>query len=452
MRPRALNNRINAGFALALVIFLLLSGGLVFFSLLWLQASRSESRAAEVSRQLERVLLLTIDVETGQRGFILTGREEYLAPYHQAIAKIGESQNILRQLMDDPQQQLWLQRLEPLIAKRIDLAKQAVQLRKEKGFVVAQGQILSNRGKQAQDQIRETIARLQQRETELLASRSRKAQQVAKITIAGAIAGLIAAPLLVFCQIQLVRQKVRRVSQAESDLRQVNEQLESANQELENFTYAASHDLKTPLRGISGLIAILRRKIDSKVTPEERSLLEQIIKDCEYAMRLVDDILVYSRVGRLQEQPKLVNVNQLLSEVVAHLNSEIIKTQASVRWSQMPHVWADPFQLIQVFENLIANALKYRSKKQLPLISISAETTPQEWVFSVQDNGIGIAPEDQGQLFTMFKRLHSQSEYEGTGIGLATVKKIAMRHGGTAWVDSEGPGCGSTFRFTIKRP
>ncbi|HEY9750116.1 MAG TPA: CHASE3 domain-containing protein, partial [Allocoleopsis sp.] len=100
-----------------------------------MQASRSESRAAEVSRQLERVLLLTIDVETGQRGFILTGREEYLAPYHQAIAKIGESQNILRQLMDDPQQQLWLQRLEPLIAKRIDLAKQAVQLRKEKGFV-----------------------------------------------------------------------------------------------------------------------------------------------------------------------------------------------------------------------------------------------------------------------------------------------------------------------------
>ncbi|MBD1864279.1 MULTISPECIES: CHASE3 domain-containing protein [Trichocoleus] len=451
MRPRALNNRINAGFALALVIFLLLSSSLVFFSLLWLQASKSESRAAEISRQLERVLLLTIDVETGQHGFILTGREEYLEPYYRAIATIDESQNRLRQAVDDPQQQLWLQQLEPLINRRISLAKQAVQLRQEQGFIAAQEQILSNQGKQVQDQIRDMVAQLQYRETKLLNARSREAQQVAKITIVGAIAGLVAAPLLVFYQLRLVRQKVRQVSQAESNLRQANEQLESANQELEGFTYAASHDLKTPLRGISGLIAILKRKISSKITNEEHSLLEQIIKDCEYAMRLVDDILIYSRVGRLQEQPKLVNVNQLLTEVVAHLNPEIIKTQASIRWDRIPNVWADPFQLIQVFENLIANALKYRSKEHPLIISITAEATPQEWIFSVRDNGIGIAPEDQGQLFTMFKRLHSQSEYEGTGIGLATVKKIAMRHGGTAWVESEGAGCGSTFRFSIRR-
>lgn len=451
MRPRALDNKINAGVALALIAFLLLSSGLAVCSLFWLQASRSETRAAKINTQLEQLLLLTLDVETGQRGFILTGRPEYLEPYSHAIATLEKAQAELQQLIEDPQQKRSLQELQPLIKRRVQLAQQTVTLRRTQGFASAQRQILSNEGKQAQDQIRAVVGQMQHQQEWLLAQRIRKARQVARLTIIGAIIAMITSPVLVWYQVRIVKQKVLQAKQAEVNLRQANEQLEATNKELEDLTYAASHDLKTPLRGISGLITILQRKIDAKISNSERDLLDKITQDCAYAMRLVDDILLFSQVGRLQEPPKLVNVNELVASVVGHLAPEIKQTQALVRWENLPNVWADEVQLTQIFENLISNALKYRSQKSLPIISISGETTPEEWVFSVRDNGIGIEPAEQRQLFTMFKRLHNQSEYQGTGIGLATVKKIAVRHGGTAWVESQGSGCGSTFLFTLRR-
>lgn len=231
---------------------------------------------------------------------------------------------------------------------------------------------------------------------------------------------------------------------------QLRQELERSNQELEQFAYAASHDLKTPLRGISGLVTILKRKLEDKLNEPEQMILGQIIKDCEYASELVDGILAYSRVGRVQAELTDVDVDELLTEVCDRLHVLFEESGAFIYWDDLPIVRGDRVQLGQVFENLVANAIKYRSE-QIPQIVIQVEFTTTHWIFSVQDNGIGIESEYQGQLFTMFKRLHSRSEIEGTGIGLALVRKITRWHGGDAWVESRGIGQGSTFKFSIKR-
>jgi signal transduction histidine kinase len=164
---------------------------------------------------------------------------------------------------------------------------------------------------------------------------------------------------------------------------------------------------------------------------------------------LVEALLEYSRTGEVGEATlELVPVDKVVREVITSLQSSISETSADVSLGPLPMVTANPLYLTQVFENLVGNALKYRSG-QPPRISISAAEGAREWTFSVEDNGIGIPPEYQAQIFGIFKRLHG-AEYPGTGIGLATCKKIVDRHGGTIWVESE-PGKGSRFSFTLPK-
>jgi len=228
----------------------------------------------------------------------------------------------------------------------------------------------------------------------------------------------------------------------------LREALEKTNQELEQFTYAASHDLRTPIRGIMGLVSILERRLTSRLDEQEKVIVQQILKDGDYANNLVDGILSYSRLGRVQNKFAPVDVDLLLQSVVDRLNPLITEKNAAIEWAEMPTIKADATQIAQVFENLITNALKYCAASP-PMVLIDLEKRSSHWVFSVQDNGIGIDPDYQDQLFVMFKRLHGRSEIEGTGIGLATVKKIAQRHGGDAWLFSRGLGYGSIFYFSV---
>jgi len=236
--------------------------------------------------------------------------------------------------------------------------------------------------------------------------------------------------------------------QSEEQLRRVNHDLMRTNQDLQQFSYAASHDLKEPLRTVTNYLQLIRSRYAGKVLDEQAGqLFEVAVAGAQRMHALVEALLEYSRAGEVGEGTlEPVPVDQVVTDVITNLQSAISETRADISLGPLPVVTANPLHLTQVFENLIGNALKYHSE-QPPRISVTAEEGTGGWIFSVEDNGIGIPPEYQAQIFGIFKRLHGD-EYPGTGIGLATCKKIVDRHGGTIWVESE-PGKGSRFLFTL---
>ena len=249
----------------------------------------------------------------------------------------------------------------------------------------------------------------------------------------------------------LVFRDVTGRRESEAQLHRLNQALRRTNQDLQQFSYAASHDLKEPLRTVTNYLQLIRSRYSGKVLDQEAGrLFDVAVSGAQRMHALVEALLEYSRAGEVGEATlEPVPVDKVVGEAITHLQSSISETSADVSWGQLPVVTANPLYLTQVFENLIGNALKYRSK-QPPHVSITAAEGAHDWTFSVEDNGIGIAPEYQAQIFGIFKRLHGD-EYPGTGIGLATCKKIVDRHGGTIWVESQ-LGNGSTFSFTLPKP
>jgi PAS domain S-box-containing protein len=248
----------------------------------------------------------------------------------------------------------------------------------------------------------------------------------------------------------LVFRDVTDRRESETQLHRLNRDLRRINQDLQQFSYAASHDLKEPLRTVSNYLQLIRSRYSGKVLDDEAGrLFDVAVAGAQRMHALVEALLEYSRSGEVGDSTlEPVPVDKVVGDAMVNLQSSISETNAAVSLGPLPVVIANPLHLTQVFENLIGNALKYRSE-QPPRIAVTAEEGAHEWVFSVEDNGIGIQPEYQAQIFGIFKRLHGD-EYPGTGIGLATCKKIVDRHGGTIWVASE-PGKGSRFSFTLPR-
>ena len=248
----------------------------------------------------------------------------------------------------------------------------------------------------------------------------------------------------------LVFRDITQRRQTEAELRRLNKALRRTNQDLQQFSYAASHDLKEPLRTVSTYLQLIRSRYLGKVlNSEAEELFDVAVAGAQRMHALVEALLEYSRAGEVGESKlESVRTDEVVHEVIASLQTAISETGAEISCGSLPVVTANPLHLAQVFENLIGNALKYRSE-QPPRISIHAEEGAGEWIFCVEDNGIGIAPEYHAQIFGIFKRLHG-NRYPGTGIGLATCKKIVDRHGGAISVESE-LGKGSRFRFTLPK-
>lgn len=224
--------------------------------------------------------------------------------------------------------------------------------------------------------------------------------------------------------------------------------LERSNQELEQFAYVASHDLQEPLRAIAGCGQILQRRYASgQLDDSAEALIQHMVEGASRMQRLVLDLLAYSRLATQPVEPSSIDSDEALRRALAQLGAAISESGATVQAGPLPRVRADQQQLAQVFQNLIGNAIKYRSDEP-PRIEVSARQREDHWEFSVSDNGIGIEPKYFERIFVIFQRLHTRREYPGTGIGLAVCKKVIERHGGRIWVES-APGHGSTFRFTL---
>jgi len=247
---------------------------------------------------------------------------------------------------------------------------------------------------------------------------------------------------------------VTNLYNSEVKLKEKNEELEtyiSANLQLENFAYFASHDLQTPLRGIISFTQLLKRSLKGKLAPIETEYMDFIIGSSKNMRNLVMDILSYSKVNTADINLDTIDLNSLITELCKEMGEDIKDKNAIVNLNNIPsEVKADEIKLKQLFQNLISNAIKFSIEGKQPEVSVSCIEKEDHWLFKVSDNGIGINPEYFDKIFMIFKRLNSKEEYEGTGIGLAMVKKIVEQHQGEIWVDSV-QGAGTTFSFTIKK-
>lgn len=236
---------------------------------------------------------------------------------------------------------------------------------------------------------------------------------------------------------------------AEETLNESLKDLERSNRELEQFAYIVSHDLKEPLRMITSYVQILNKRYRGKFDTKADEFMDFIVEGTTRMDDLLDDLLEYSRVGKKGDPFQPVDLNKVVKFTSDNLKRIISKSGAEIRYSKLPTVTADEVQMIQVFQNLVGNAIKFRGSDP-PRISISAEPADHEWTICVHDNGIGIDPKHLERIFLMFRRLHGREKYAGTGVGLSICKKIVERHGGRIWAESE-PGKGSKFCFTIKK-
>jgi len=234
---------------------------------------------------------------------------------------------------------------------------------------------------------------------------------------------------------------------AERVLAQYAEDLKRSNAELEQFAYVASHDLQEPLRMVASFTQLLAKRYQGKLDQDADDFIGFAVEGANRMQVLINDLLAFSRVGTRGKPFAAVDCEAVLSHALANLTTILQETGAVVTRDPLPTVRADEVQLGQLFQNLLANALKFQGPDP-PRVHLAAQQQGDEWIFSVQDNGIGIAPEHQERIFTIFQRLHRREEFPGTGLGLALCKKIAERHGGRIWVKS-APGRGSTFYFSI---
>ncbi len=234
---------------------------------------------------------------------------------------------------------------------------------------------------------------------------------------------------------------------AEEALAQKAQELARSNADLEHFAYVASHDLQEPLRMVTSYLQLLERRYKDRLDADARDFIAYAVDGATRMQALINGLLSYSRVSTRGKSFEPTDGTVALERVLANLKVAIEESDAVVTYDHLPTVMADEVQLTQVFQNLIGNAIKFRSDRR-PEIHVGAEYRGGEWLFSVRDNGIGIDPQHFERIFKIFQRLHSHEEYPGTGIGLAVCKKIVERHGGRIWVESQ-PGEGTTFYFTI---
>jgi light-regulated signal transduction histidine kinase (bacteriophytochrome) len=246
-----------------------------------------------------------------------------------------------------------------------------------------------------------------------------------------------------------IQQGISRLELAKHALQCKSEELGRSNAELEQFAYVASHDLQEPLRMVASYTQLLARRYRGKLDSDADEFIGFAVDGATRMQTLIRDLLSYSRIMTQGHALQPVDTRLAFDTACGNLQQSIEESRGIVSVGTLPTIHADATQLTQLFQNLLGNALKYCNGRA-PQIHVDARAADNAWLFSVQDNGIGIEPQYFERIFQMFQRLHTREEYSGTGIGLAICRRIVERHGGRIWVESQ-LGRGSTFRFAIPR-
>lgn len=240
-----------------------------------------------------------------------------------------------------------------------------------------------------------------------------------------------------------------RVQERTRKLAQANKALAASNADLEQFAFAASHDLQEPMRAIAGYCQLLQRQYTGKLDATADGYIKNAVDGVNRMYTLIEDLLQYARITRRGEPFQPTDFNVVVREALARVKVALEESGTKVECGELPKLCADKGQMIRLFQNLVSNAVKYRDRRAAE-VRITADDTPDEVLFSVRDNGIGMESKYFERIFVIFQRLHSRAEYPGTGIGLAVCKRIVERHGGRIGVESV-LGQGSTFFFSISK-
>ena len=234
---------------------------------------------------------------------------------------------------------------------------------------------------------------------------------------------------------------------AHAELARVNAALRRSNSELEQFASIASHDMQEPLRMVTSYLDLLQRRYGNQLDQDAQDFIRFAVEGAQRMKDMIREVLALSRAGTRPVNKRPISAREILNTALKNLNAAIAERHAEISTGDLPEIVADPGLLAQVFQNLIGNAIKF-TRNRTPQVRVAAEARPGEWLFSIQDNGIGIDPIHRERVFLIFERLEAADEFPGSGVGLAICKKIVERHGGRIWVDSI-PGEGSVFYFTI---
>lgn len=444
--------------ALALSLAVLVVIGLISIH----NANDSVARSQEVEHtlqvrtQLAGLLLTVQEMETGARGFLLTGDEQYLQPYHKALDEVATRYLSLQSLIaDNPAQTARLRQLEPLLRARLEFAQRKVETRRARGFDAALALVAP--GEQLMKSIRDIVDQMDAEEARLQAARGQEElDSVARMNLAILLGTGFALGVVAFAGFALHRDFLRR-QRAEELLHQLNAEseeraraLETANKELEAFTYSVSHDLRAPLRHVDGFSKILEEEFAPHLPAEGQRMIQRIRAGAQQAGHLVDDLLNLSRVSRRELKLQIVGLKTVVEAVVKDLAGELQGRDIEWRVGELPFLECDAALIKQVLLNLLSNAVKYTRPRPKALIEIGAcEREGQPAVF-VRDNGVGFSMKYADKLFGVFQRLHRAEDFEGTGVGLATVQRIVHKHGGRVWAEAELDK-GATFSFTLGR-
>ncbi len=453
-------------------------------------SSAMVSHTHEVQKALTRLFSHVQDVESAQRGFLITQNAVTLEPYEAARAQIEPELGRIRKLAQDDSQQRRLDELEPLVRERVQLAVSVLELANTAGLAAAQAEISRGHGFRLMQRIRRGVEEMEAHEQTLLSDRMAAAQRHGRlISVAVPVGFAVAVMVLAFAfnasrkqnrqlearvrartaeletSLSSLRQEVFERECAAASLRQSEahllaardelehrvtertQELQRSNHELEQFAYVASHDLQEPLRAVAGCVQIVQRRYAAQLDVKAHELIDHAVAGVTRMKELIEGLLAYSLVTRTAAPPGAVAARAAVDTAIANVELAVRDAKAEVVCGELPMVVVDPGQLVQLFQNLIGNALKYRADK-IPQIEVAARRSGEMWEFAVTDNGIGIEPQYFERVFSIFQRLHTRAEYPGTGIGLAICKKIVERAGGSIWIESQIQE-GSTFRFTL---
>jgi signal transduction histidine kinase len=406
------------------------------------------------------------DAETGELGYILTGDDSYLTPYVRGVAEVHEGAAQVRKLTsDNAKQQRALDSLEPVIVTRLGELRERIEVRRGQGLTAGITAVKEGAGNEYMEQLRAGLAGMKAEEERLLGERTTEltasSQRTRAVLVFGECLGLMILGVAGFVtQREMVQRRraeeavrkanaelERKVAERTAELAERAKDLERSNMELQQFAYVASHDLQEPLRTIASFTQLLAKRYADKLDDKAREFIAFAVDGSKRMQTLINDLLSFSRVGTQGNALVPVRCDGILDAVLRNLKRAIEESGAVITRDALPVVLADEMQLGQLVQNLVANAIKFHGNKA-PRIHIGAERSGPGWKISVRDNGIGIAQEHHERIFVIFQRLHTKTQYAGTGIGLAICKKIAERHGGRIWVEAT-PGGGSTFSFTI---
>lgn len=531
--------------------------------------ARWVSHANLILYHSEEILSLTIDLEAGQRGFGLTGIEEFLQPTVRAAEQLlAHTQSLKEITRDNPVQTGRIAELDLYVRQKIKFTNEAIEARREGGLEAARAINSSMAGKRLTDNIRIAIKEVQAEENRLVEERSRLIREKVAVTNNYFVGLLFTTGLILVLLFYLIYVNLKARNRAEDSLRAASERIqdiynhapcgyhsldaegtiieinhtwtewlkcrrsevlnkmnfkdlltpesarkfhenfarlkmegatrdeeftvvrndgtsfpilvnstaiyddeknyrksrstvidfteqkraleriEQLNHELESFSYSVSHDLRAPLRSIDGYTQILMEDYASRLDDEGKRVLNVVVNNARRMAKLIDDLLDFSRVGRKEISKMGINTESLVQGVVSELRAQEPGRDVEIYVSPLHASNGDPNLLRQVWVNLISNALKYTRKREKARIEITSREDPEEAIFSIKDNGTGFDMQYAGKLFGVFQRLHRQTDFEGTGVGLAIVHRIISRHGGRVWAEAKVDE-GAVFYFSL---